>query len=115
MEKIKCHNCSVELTEDMDLQCSNAILELFCSRECAVEFYMKEMDNQKVNAKNIRDYIKFAYVSDGCIYHSDLEDDACENCDRGVFNFYRFESDKGIRYEVYKCSECGQEIKVVCK
>lgn len=115
MEKMKCHNCSIELTDKMNLQCSRAILELFCSRDCAMDFYMKEMNNYKVDIKNIRDYIKFAYVSDGNIYHSDIEDDVCNNCEDGVFNFYKFEVINGNRYEVYKCSECGKETKVACK
>lgn len=115
MKKIKCCNCSIELTEEMDLQCGKEICELFCSKECAIEFYMKEMNNVKVDISNIRDYVKFAYVSDGNIYHSDIEDDACSDCEDGLFNFYKFEVVNGNRYEVYKCSECGKETKVACK
>ncbi|MBO0573428.1 hypothetical protein FDC49_18030 [Clostridium sporogenes] len=115
MEKIKCCNCSVDLREDMDIQFSNAIFELFCSKECAMEFYMKEMENNKVDVKNIRDYIKFAYIADGCLYHSDLDDDSCDECEDGVLNFYRFETIDGNRYEIYKCSKCVKKTKVRCK
>lgn len=115
MKKIKCHNCSVELTENMDLQSCGAIFELFCSRECAIEFYMREMENSIVDVKNIRNYNKFAYVADGYIYHSDLKDDACYKCKKGQFEFDRFESINGRRYEIYICSECGNETRVKCK
>lgn len=114
MDHIICKNCSVQINDQMDSYYLGCISEFFCSKNCITEYCIREMRIQKVDIENVRQVCDIALFKNGQLYKSNIEDDWCPKCENGNFRFLKMIVENGIEYEVYKCNECGNEIKINC-
>jgi flavoprotein len=114
MEHMTCKNCNTNINDKMDSYYLGEICEFFCSKDCITEYCVKEMGIQKVDIENVRQACDIALFKNGQLYKSNIEDDSCQNCESGTYRFFKMIIENEIDYEIYKCNECGNLLKIKC-
>lgn len=118
MMHLRCNNCNSIITDKMDSYYHGNIGEFFCSHGCMVEYCIREREIQKVDVKNVRQVCDIALFMDGELYQSNIEDDFCYNCEeegrKGTYRFLKMIKENDIDCEIYKCNNCGSELKIKC-
>jgi len=54
-EVLTCKNCGVELNDKMELEYSQTATELFCSPDCAKDFYFEYMGSSPIDLTDAHD------------------------------------------------------------
>lgn len=114
MMHLRCNNCNSIITDKMDSYYQGNIAEFYCSRDCIVEYCIREMEIQKVDITNVRKVCDIALFKDGELYESNIEDYSCHKCENGTYEFLKMITKNDLDYEIYKCNNCGNLLKLKC-
>ncbi len=57
MNDMKCKRCKKILTKDMELEYSQHCTELFCSPDCAMDYYFNYLESKPVSFTEARELV----------------------------------------------------------